>query len=185
MNNFRQLQQLSQTSLMATAEVTGLSTVVLSSFGMGKQALPVPALERLCLEFSANLDARGQASQPADRQHPIHIRLSTDYLLNLGLTLSDWISLKWALEGDWQGDRLVVGFFDDGQLVQVVESEADFTAAFAGYLILALQGDFTPYIDEIHGNVHYDWRILRYRSKTQFTDITNRIAQTPLTEIKP
>ena len=37
--------------------------------------------------------------------------LSVDYLLNLGITLSDWITLKWAFEGQWNNDQLAIGFF--------------------------------------------------------------------------
>ncbi|GAP00134.1 hypothetical protein [Fructobacillus ficulneus] len=185
MNNFKILQQLSQQSFDQTVQKTGMAKANLEEFAQGHVVFTTAQLEHLCLHYSESLDNRGNQSQDS-ANHPIHIRLSVDYLLNLGLTLSDWISLKWALEGEWQGDKLVVGFFnDDHKLVKFVESPAQFTTAFAGYLILALNGKFTPYVDEIHGNDHYDWRILRYQTPTAFKDITNEIAQTPLTEIQP
>ncbi|KMK54076.1 hypothetical protein FEFB_01930 [Fructobacillus sp. EFB-N1] len=185
MNNFRILQQLSQQSIEQVGAATGLQISDLQAFADGQKELAIADLERLCLYFSHCLDQLGRSNQANLSKHPIHIRLTTDYLLNLGISLSDWISLQWALEGNWAGEKLAVGFFTaDQTLVKVVENSADFTKAFAGYLILALEGEFTPYIDEIHDNVHYDWRILRYRSQANFQDITNQLANTPLKEIE-
>ncbi|MDF7636904.1 XRE family transcriptional regulator [Leuconostocaceae bacterium ESL0958] len=185
MNNFSLLKQMTASSHEEIAQATGLTVWDLESFEQANQPLSTRKLEALCLYFSNVFDQMGQQSQ-RERQHPIHLRLSADYLLNLGLTSSDWITLKWALEAQWGNDRLVVGFFDEqGQLVKVIESVAWFIDTFAGYLILALEGQFTPYVDEYHGDVHYDWRLLRYLNQHHFTDITNQIAQTPYQELHP
>ena len=99
--------------------------------------------------------------------------------MNLGITTSDWITLKWAFEGKWQGDKLAVGFFDQGQLTRVVTSSMDFVTAFAGYLILQTEGEFEPYIDEFDDDKEYDWRLLRI-NEDHFTDVTQTIITTDL-----
>ena len=181
MNNLEKLQQLTH---ITTQEIADALDVTLADVQAWQDDVRVPTiaeLEALAGIFSSQLDAQGIETQT--QPHPIHIRLSLDYLLNLGLTTSDWITLKWAFEGQWQGDKLAVGFFHNGQLTRLVTSDSEFVAAFAGYLILQTEGEFEPYIDEFDDDKVYDWRLLRLTGET-YRDVTRELIATDLPEIK-
>ncbi|KAA8368039.1 XRE family transcriptional regulator [Leuconostoc carnosum] len=180
MNNLIILQQLTEITTEEIAQALDAEVSLVKSW-QNEEAMPTIAdFEALSGIFSSQLDAKGIEAQTAN--HPIHIRLSMDYLMNLGLTVSDWISLKWASEGEWQGDKLAVGFFDQGKLTRVVESSDEFVAAFAGYLILQTEGEFEPYIDEYDDDKVYDWRLLRMSENT-YRDVTREFIATDLPEI--
>ncbi|GMA69259.1 hypothetical protein GCM10025879_05050 [Leuconostoc litchii] len=170
MNNLKKLQQLTDTTTTEVADAIDVDTVMLDYWQVNKKIPTIENLEALSALFSTKMDEKGIKSQ--SKKHPIHIRLSIDYILNLGITLSDWITLKWAFEGQWQGDKLAVGFFSNKQLVRVVETNTQFTEAFAGYLILQTKGQFEPYIDEFDNDRVYDWRLLRI-NKEKYIDVTN------------
>ncbi|CAK8054169.1 XRE family transcriptional regulator [Eupransor demetentiae] len=181
--NIQKIQSLSQLSdeeVLATLKLN--SPEELAQIKAGQKELSRLQLEELALKYSAALDELGKQYQ--QEQHPIHIRLTADYLLNLGLTSTDWITLRWALEGQWQGQKLVVAFFQEGQIKRVIQSDEDFIQNFAGYLILEQGGKMEAYRDEHNQNAIYDWRILRYRSDTDFIDITPQILATDFTKIQ-
>lgn len=180
MNNLKKLQQLTGISAEEISDALDIDVALVKSFENEENMPTIGELEALVGIFSSQFDAQGMATQ--SEKHPIHIRLSLDYLMNLGITTSDWITLKWAFEGQWQGDKLAVGFFDQGKLTRVVTSSTDFVTAFAGYLILQTEGEFEPYIDEFDDDKEYDWRLLRTNG-THFTDVTQTMITTDLPEI--
>ncbi|ADG41305.1 transcriptional regulator [Leuconostoc kimchii] len=180
MNNLNKLQQLTGISSEEIADALDVDVATVTSWQQEESMPTVAELEALVGIFSSQLDAKGIAEQSQD--HPIHIRLSLDYLLNLGITMSDWITLKWAFEGSWSDDKLAVGFFNGNKLVRVVESNTDFVAAFAGYLILQSEGEFEPYIDEFDDDKTYDWRLLRIQGD-KFQDVTQKLIAGDLPEI--
>ena len=181
MNNIEKLQQLTQMTRQEIADALDVESETVLAWENEAIMPTVSELEALSGIFSAQLDAKGIETQKI--AHPIHIRLSVDYLLNLGITMSDWITLKWAFEGQWESDKLAVGFFDNNQLTRIIETESEFVAAFAGYLILQTDGEFEPYIDEFNDDKEYDWRLIRHSGET-FTDVTRMLVTTGLTEIK-
>lgn len=180
MNNLNKLQQLTGISTEEIADALDVDVAIVIAWQQEESMPTVAEFEALVGIFSSQLDAKGIAEQ--SQEHPIHIRLSLDYLMNLGITMSDWITLKWAFEGSWSGDKLAVGFFDNHELVRVVESNEDFVKAFAGYLILQSEGEFEPYIDEFDDDKTYDWRLLRIQGDT-FKDVTQQLVATNLPEI--
>lgn len=181
MNNLKKLQQLTHITTQEIADALDVDLTIVQEWQDDLSVPTVAELEALVGIFSSQLDAQGIDTQ--SQPHPIHIRLSLDYLLNLGLTTSDWITLKWAFEGKWQGDTLAVGFFHAGELTRLVASDAEFVAAFAGYLILQTEGEFEPYIDEFDDDKVYDWRLLRLNGDT-YRDVTRDLIATDLPEIK-
>lgn len=180
MNNLEKLQQLTGITAEEISDALDVDLSLVLSWQNDEEMPTVAEFEALVGIFSSQLDAQGIQQQ--SKQHPIHIRLSLDYLMNIGLTTSDWITLKWAFEGQWHGDKLAVGFFDQGKLVRTVESNNAFVEAFAGYLILQTEGEFEPYIDEFDDDKEYDWRLLRV-SGDQFKDVTQSLITTHLPEI--
>ncbi|QEA59622.1 XRE family transcriptional regulator [Leuconostoc koreense] len=172
MNNLKKLQELTGISTIEIADALDIEVETVEAWQNEEKVPSVGDFEALSGIFSSQLDAQGIDTQST--KHPIHIRLSVDYLLNLGITLSDWITLKWAFEGQWNNDQLVVGFFSNNQLVRVISTESEFSNAFAGYLILQTEGEFEPYIDEFDNDTEYDWRLLRLNDK-KFVDITNNL----------
>lgn len=181
MNNIEKLQQLTHITTQEIADALDVDADLVKEWQDDASLPTIAELEALVGIFSSQLDAQGIEAQI--KSHPIHIRLSIDYLLNLGLTMSDWITLKWAVEGQWQGDQLAVGFFHDGKLTRVVASNDEFVAAFAGYLILQTEGEFEPYIDEFDDDKVYDWRLLRLHGD-DYRDVTRELIATDLPEIK-
>lgn len=177
MNNLKKLQELTKISTLEIAEALDVEVETVEAWQNEEKVPSVSDFEALSGIFSSQLDAQGIDSQSS--KHSIHIRLSVDYLLNLGITLSDWITLKWAFEGQWNNDQLAVGFFSNNQLVRVVKSENEFSDAFAGYLILQTEGEFEPYIDEFDNDKEYDWRLLRL-SDEKFVDVTNDLIASDL-----
>ncbi|CAH1854479.1 XRE family transcriptional regulator [Convivina praedatoris] len=181
MNNIKKLQELTKISDQDLAEALQIGIDQLASWQGGQVMPSASQIEELCLVFSKVLDQRGNASQT--QEHPIHIRLTSDYLFNLGITSSDWISLKWSLEGEWAGDQLAVGLFQAGKLVRTVSSNAEFIKAFAGYLILQTRGFYDPYIDEKNNNAQYDWRIIRLATDQNYGDLTPLLTSSNPTEM--
>ncbi|MGX7051870.1 XRE family transcriptional regulator [Leuconostoc palmae] len=181
MNNLKKLQKITQISSEEIVDALDINLELLQEWQRDGSVPTVAELEALIGIFSSQLDARGIELQTAN--HPIHIRLSIDYLLNLGITMSDWITLKWAFEGDWNNAKLAVGFFDQGKLTRIVSSNQEFVEAFAGYLILQTEGEFEPYIDEFDNDKIYDWRLLKVSSDEYFEDVTQQIITTDMQEI--
>ncbi|HBO56680.1 MAG: XRE family transcriptional regulator [Leuconostoc mesenteroides] len=170
MNNLKKLQELTKISTIEIADALDVEVETVEAWQNEEKVPSVSDFEALSGIFSSQLDAQGIDSQSS--KHPIHIRLSVDYLLNLGITLSDWLTLKWAFEGQWNNDQLAIGFFSNNQLVRVISTESEFSDAFAGYLILQTEGEFEPYIDEFDNDREYDWRLLRLNDE-KFVDVTN------------
>lgn len=165
MNNIEKIRTLTELDTHTVLETVPMRIDEYKAVCHEKTAASVSILEKLSLLFSEQLDQKG--SQVASTKHPIHIRLSADYLLNLGITISDWISLKWAFESAWHGEQLAVAFFIDGNLERLVVTSEEFVEAFAGYLILQTNGQFEPYIDEFNDNQVYDWRLVRVTQYSQ------------------
>lgn len=180
MNNIEKLQQLTHITTAEIADALDVDVATVTAWQQEESMPTVGEFEALVGIFSSQLDAQGIVTQ--SEKHPIHIRLSLDYLMNLGITMSDWITLKWAFEGQWSGFNLAVGFFDKGHLVRVVTLPEEFMSAFAGYLILQTEGEFEPYIDEFGDDKLYDWRLIKVAGD-RFEDVTQMLISTDLPEI--
>ncbi|MDF7626923.1 XRE family transcriptional regulator [Lactobacillaceae bacterium L1_55_11] len=175
MLNIQLLQQLSGTKADQVAEI-----VAADNWQQPGQ-LDTRQIEKLCRLFSDHFDQLGQFYQSS--AHPIHLRITADYLFNLGLTSSDWITLRWALEGQWDANEyLAVGFFQGQELQRLIATDAELLAAFASYLILDQDGRLEPYVDEHHDNQAYDWRIVRTDGQN-YQDITTQLVNGTPTEM--
>ena len=95
MNNIEKLQQLTHITTQEIADALDVNADLVKEWQDDASLPTIAELEALVGIFSSQLDDQGIETQT--KSHPIHIRLSIDYLLNLGLTMSDWITLKLSL----------------------------------------------------------------------------------------
>lgn len=176
MNNLFTLRQLFQLSGQSVANALNISPETLVAFERGDQ-MPTIAQWQQLSEFYSDQFHVDQSQ--ADLVEPIHFRLSVDYLMNIGITLTDLTAMKWYFDNTRPelGSLAVTLFNVDTHAIERVTTKlSDVLEDFAGYLLLNHDGSLNQFIDERNENHISDWRILLYKDTDKYVDITDIIS---------
>ncbi|RRG17765.1 XRE family transcriptional regulator [Weissella viridescens] len=177
MNNLLTLRSLFQLSREAVAEQTKIAADTLNDFEQGTQE-PTFAQWQTLAEFYSD-QYHVAKTQPA-MVEPIHFRLSVDYLMNIGMTMTDLIAIKWYFANlRPELGTLGVALFnpnDSHDMERLTTSMPDVLEDFAGYLLLNHDGTLNQFIDERNEDHVSDWRLLLYKDENNYVDITDIVS---------
>ncbi|WP_446002304.1 helix-turn-helix domain-containing protein [Weissella viridescens] len=177
MNNLLTLRSLFQLSRDAVAAQVRLDPATLDAFEQGTQEPTITQWQALAEFYS---DQYHVSQTQADLVEPIHFRLSVDYLMNIGITMTDLMAMKWY----FANTRPELGTFgvalfnreDSHDMERLTTALPDVLEDFAGYLLLNHDGTLNQFIDERNNNHVSDWRLLLYKDANKYVDVTDIVS---------
>lgn len=176
MNNLAMIRNFFQLHPQAVAADLKMTTDELHAFETG-QTQPTPLQWQSFAEYYAE---KFHVPALPKNEPPIHFRLSVDYLMNIGLTMSDLMAFKWYFNNTRPelGLLAIALFTSDGPTPSIERLTDELPAVldeFAGYILLNHDGTLNQFIDEKHNNKVSDWRLVLYKREGLLIDITDQL----------
>lgn len=179
MNNLQTLREFSELSPTVISDALGISVDDLFAFETEEKQPSIAQWQALA-EFFAS---RFHVANTGDNIEPIHFRLSTDYLMNTGLTMNDLLAMQWYyLNRRPELGQFGIALFTPGNpdaLERITTDLPTILDEYAGFLLLNHDGSLNQFIDERHDNQVSDWRLVLYKSATQYLDVTDTLVYMP------
>lgn len=179
MNNLQTLRAFTEVSPTVIADTLGLTTDDILAFESGDRQPSIAQWQALA-EFFAS---RFKVANAGNNREPIHFRLSTDYLMNTGLTLNDLLAMQWYfLNRRPELGAFGVALFTPGEPQSLERITTDLTQMldeYAGFLLLNHDGSLNRFIDERNDNKVSDWRLVLYKNEHQYLDVTDTLVYLP------
>lgn len=175
MNNLQTLREFSELSQTVIADAIDVSVDELAAFESETLQPSISQWQALA-EFFAS---RFHVANTGSHREPIHFRLSTDYLMNTGLTLNDLLAMQWYfLNRRPELGQFGVALFTPGDPTALERITTDLNKIldeYAGFLLLNHDGSLNKFIDERNNNKISDWRLVLYKNEKQYLDVTDTL----------
>ncbi len=172
MNNLQIIRNFFDLSVDSVSEALNISKEQLVDFEVGKTVPSISLLQKIS-EFYSNYFNIDQYNNNIEK--PIHMRLSIDYLLNIGVTMTDLLAFKWFFENKRSElGKLSINLYntETRKLESTLSDLHDVFDKFAGYILLNHDGSLNSFIDEKNNNYVSDWRIVLYKNDNLIIDVT-------------